>query len=231
METTRENKSQSQSQGWRDVLAGEKEKPYFQHILGFLKQARVEGKTIYPAQENIFNALKFTDFSDVKVVILGQDPYHGPRQAHGLCFSVQPGVPAPPSLQNIFQEIHDDLALPIPNHGCLEAWARQGVLLLNTVLTVFAHQAHSHANIGWERFTDRVIQLLNDKQEGLIFMLWGSQAQRKLEMIDPTRHYILKSSHPSPLSAYRGFLGCRHFSKANALLQKMNKTEIDWQSR
>jgi uracil-DNA glycosylase len=213
---------------WEAALQGEREQPYFQSALNFVKQERSHGKVIYPAQADIFNALKFTPFDQVKVVILGQDPYHGPNQAHGLCFSVKPGVPAPPSLQNIFKELHNDLGVPIPKQGNLEKWARQGVLLLNTSLTVEASKPQSHANIGWEKFTDKVIQTLNDKKQGLIFLLWGSPAQKKGHMIDLTKHYILKAPHPSPLSAHRGFLGCKHFSKVNELLNKMGKEIIDW---
>lgn len=213
---------------WETVLHGEKQQPYFQAALNFVKQERAKGKIIYPAQADIFNAFKYTPFEQVKVVIIGQDPYHGPNQAHGLCFSVKPGVAAPPSLQNIFKELHSDLNIPIPNHGCLEAWAKQGVLLLNTSLTVEAGKPQSHANIGWEQFTDKVIKILNEESKGLIFILWGSPAQRKGQIIDPTRHHILKAPHPSPLSASRGFFGCKHFSKTNELLQKMGKTEINW---
>lgn len=213
---------------WQSVLAGEKQKTYFLNILDFLKTQQALGKKIYPKSADIFNAFKYTPFADIKVVIIGQDPYHGPNQAHGLCFSVLPGVTPPPSLQNIFKELHDDLHIPIPKHGCLEKWAKQGVLLLNTVLTVEAGKAHSHAQIGWQIFTDKVIQILNDQCQGLIFLLWGSPAQQKGRMIDPSRHYILKTVHPSPLSAHRGFFGCRHFSKTNQLLRQLGKTEIDW---
>lgn len=216
-------------QTWHDVLGEEKHADYFNRALTFVKKERQQGKTIYPKQNEIFNALKLTPFDQVKVVILGQDPYHGPNQAHGLCFSVRRGVSPPPSLKNIFQEIHNDLGIPFPQHGCLEKWAKQGVLLLNAVLTVEAGKAHSHANIGWEHFTDRVIECLNEYREGLVFLLWGSQAQRKGRMIDPTRHYVLKAAHPSPLSAQRGFFGCRHFSKTNRLLTEMGRTPIDWQ--
>lgn len=213
---------------WEDVLKGEKEQPYFQAALNFVKQARNEGKIIYPAPGDIFNAFKLTSFAAVKVVIIGQDPYHGPNQAHGLCFSVKPTVPPPPSLQNIFTELNHDLGIPIPKQGCLEHWAQQGVLLLNASLTVEAGKPQSHANIGWEKFTDKVIQILNEKKQGLIFILWGAPAQRKAQIVDPTRHYILKAPHPSPLSAHRGFFGCKHFSKTNALLKQMGKPEIDW---
>lgn len=213
---------------WQTFLSAEKTQPYFLQILDFIKSEQAAGKKIYPPSNGAFNAFKYTAFADVKVVIIGQDPYHGPRQAHGLCFSVQPGIAPPPSLLNIFKELHSDLGLPIPKHGCLESWAKQGVLLLNSVLSVEAGKPQSHANIGWERFTDKVISVLNEEKDGLIFLLWGSPAQRKGEKIDPNKHYILKAPHPSPLSAHRGFLGCKHFSKTNALLRQMNKSEINW---
>jgi uracil-DNA glycosylase len=216
------------TKGWADVLAAEKNKPYFNAILDFIKEQRRQGKIIYPAQQNIFNALKFTPYEKVKVVILGQDPYHGPNQAHGLCFSVKPGVPPPPSLQNIFLELHNDLGIPIPAHGCLEKWAEQGVLLLNTVLTVEGGKAQSHANIGWQQFTDKVIASLNEHPKGIVFLLWGSHAQNKIDLIDTSKHHILCAPHPSPLSAHRGFIGCKHFSKTNELLQQMGRTPIDW---
>jgi len=213
---------------WETALKNEKQQAYFQGALNFVKQERANGKIIYPPQPDIFNALKFTPLEQVKVVIIGQDPYHGPNQAHGLSFSVRPGIPQPPSLKNMLKEIHDDLGIPIPKHGCLEKWAKQGVLLLNASLTVEASKPQSHANIGWEKFTDKIIKVLNDEREGLIFLLWGSPAQRKGAIIDPKRHHILKTVHPSPLSAHRGFFGCKHFSKANALLKQMGKQEIDW---
>lgn len=213
---------------WQNLLAPEKQQPYFLKILEFLKQERAKGKTIYPTSSDVFNAFKYTPFSEIKVVILGQDPYHGRGQAHGLCFSVLPGIAPPPSLQNIFKELYEDLKVPIPHHGCLEKWAKQGVMLLNTVLTVEESKPQSHAGIGWETFTDKVISLLNEHQNGLIFLLWGAPAQRKSNMIDMTRHHCLKASHPSPLSAHRGFLGCRHFSKTNSLLRQSGKQEIDW---
>lgn len=213
---------------WQDVLGEEKKKPYFQQVLAFVREEQLKGKRIYPASADIFNAFKYTPFPDLKVVILGQDPYHGAGQAHGLCFSVQRGVTPPPSLKNIFKELQDDVGLPIPTHGNLEKWAKQGVLLLNTVLTVEAGQPQSHANRGWETFTDHVISTINTEKEGVIFLLWGSPAQRKSSMINPQKHPILATTHPSPLSAHRGFMGCRHFSKTNALLKKMGKEEIDW---
>ena len=213
---------------WTAALSDEKQKPYFREIIDTINKEKKAGKTIFPKNADIFNAFKLTPFDQVKIVIIGQDPYHGPGQAHGLCFSVQHGVAPPPSLQNIFKELHDDIGIPIPKHGCLKKWAKQGVLLLNATLTVEARQPQSHAHIGWEQFTNHVIQLLNDERENLIFLLWGSQAQKKGQIIDPTKHYILKSTHPSPLSAHRGFLGCRHFSKTNELLRKTGKPEIDW---
>ncbi|WP_267256700.1 uracil-DNA glycosylase [Coxiella endosymbiont of Ornithodoros maritimus] len=218
----------AETQTWQTVLGEEKEEPYFQETLDFVKKERKAGKIIYPPQKDIFNALKLTPYEAVKVVILGQDPYHAPNQAHGLAFSVRPGVPAPPSLQNIFKELHADLGVPIPSHGFLEKWAKQGVLLLNAALTVEAGKPQSNANIGWHRFTDKVIQSLNDHPEGIVFLLWGFYAQKKSQLITNLRHRILKAPHPSPLSTARGFLGCRHFSKANQLLHEMGRVEIDW---
>ncbi len=213
---------------WNDVLKGEREKAYFASMLNFVEHERATGKTIYPANSDIFNALTFTSFAQVKVVIVGQDPYHGPNQAYGMCFSVRPGVPAPPSLVNIFKEVATDIKAPIPNHGCLEKWARQGVLLLNAVLTVEAGKPESHRGIGWEHFTDRLIKELNDRTSGLVFLLWGANAQEKGAQIDPLKHHILKAAHPSPFSAYRGFFGCKHFSKTNEILVKQGLTAIDW---
>lgn len=214
---------------WKDVIGVEKEQPYFQHILAQVQQARNSGKTVYPPQNEIFTAFKLTEFEQVKVVILGQDPYHGPNQAHGLSFSVKPGVPAPPSLVNIYKELSQDIAgFQIPNHGYLVSWAEQGVLMLNTVLTVEQGQAHSHANFGWETFTDRVISALNEQRENIVFLLWGSHAQKKGQFIDRQKHCILTAVHPSPLSAHRGFFGCRHFSQANAYLRSKGLSEIDW---
>lgn len=214
---------------WSTYLAKEKKKPYFLEIIAFLEKEKAQRKMIYPPQKDIFNAIKLTPYDAVKVVIIGQDPYHGPNQAHGLCFSVQKGCRPPPSLQNIFKELSADLNIPIPEHGCLEGWAKQGVLLLNTVLTVEASKAHSHAKIGWETFTDKIIETLNAHPKGIVFLLWGSHAQRKAEHIDTQKHRILTAAHPSPLSAHRGFLGCRHFSKANQLLKALGRTPIDWQ--
>lgn len=213
---------------WQDVLGAEKEKPYFRELLAFVEQERRAGKEIYPPNKNVFQALASTPFQKVKAVIIGQDPYHGPGQAHGLCFSVKPGVPPPPSLVNIFKELHDDLKIPIPNHGCLTSWAEQGVLLLNAVLTVERGQPQSHANRGWERFTDAVVNALNQYHSGLVFMLWGSPAQKKCLGIDFHRHHLLKAPHPSPLSAHRGFLGCKHFSQCNQLLSAQGKAPIQW---
>ncbi|MCH9770381.1 MAG: uracil-DNA glycosylase [Gammaproteobacteria bacterium] len=213
---------------WKDMLKEEKNKDYFKSILNFVSNARTKGKSIYPPQKDIFNALKYTPFETVKVVIIGQDPYHGPNQAHGLSFSVKPNVPPPPSLKNMFKELHSDLNIPISKHGCLEKWAKQGVLLLNAVLTVEAGQPQSHANIGWQRFTDKVIESLNYHPEGIVYLLWGAQAQRKGATINPIKHQILRAPHPSPLSAHRGFLGCKHFSKANELLIKLGREPIDW---
>ena len=219
-----------QTQTWHDVLGEEKTQPYFQQILLNVRQDRASGHVIYPPSADVFNAFKLTEFADVKVVILGQDPYHNVNQAHGLSFSVRHGVVVPPSLINIYKELANDIPNFIPpEHGCLTSWAQQGVLLLNTVLTVRAHQAHSHANLGWEIFTDRVIEQINAHRQHVVFMLWGGPAQRKGAMIDCQRHLVLKAPHPSPLSAYRGFFGCRHFSQANAYLQAHGQTPIDWQ--
>lgn len=214
---------------WHDVLADEKEKPYFKETLQAVAQQRAAGVTVYPPQKDVFNAFKLTKLGDIKVVILGQDPYHGPNQAHGLAFSVLPGVAIPPSLLNMYKELEQDIdGFQRPQHGFLESWATQGVMLLNTVLTVEAGKAHSHARLGWETFTDRVIDAINTHREGVIFLLWGSHAQKKGSIIDAQRHHVLKAPHPSPLSAHRGFLGCRHFSQTNALLSKAGETPIDW---
>lgn len=213
---------------WQSVLADEKEKEYFKSILAFLKKERAAGKKIYPPQKDIFNALKLTPYENVKVVIIGQDPYHNPGQAHGLAFSVRPGIEPPPSLKNIFQELHSDLGIPYPQHGCLEKWAQQGVLLLNAVLTVEENKPQSHANLGWQQFTDRVIESLNSHPKSIVFLLWGSHAQKKAHNINIKKHYILTAPHPSPLSANRGFFGCQHFSKANSILHKLGRSEIDW---
>ena len=214
---------------WDELLKEEFEKQYYLDIRSFLKKEYFS-KTIYPHMNDIFNALKFTAYEDVKVVILGQDPYHGPNQAHGLAFSVKPGVATPPSLLNIYKELGTDIAgFQMPNHGYLVKWAEQGVLLLNTVLTVERGLAHSHANLGWEAFTDRVIAAVNTHRQNVVFLLWGSHAQKKGQFIDRTRHLVLTAAHPSPLSAYRGFFGCRHFSHTNAYLRQHDMSEIDWQ--
>jgi uracil-DNA glycosylase len=221
---------------WRDLLRDEREKPYFKELLAFVEHERAAGKIVYPKNSDVFNALASTPFERVEVVIIGQDPYHGPNQAHGLSFSVQRPVPPPPSLINIFAELQRDLHLwdnlpgQRPSHGCLESWAQQGVLLLNAVLTVEAGKPGSHANKGWERFTDCVIRQLNDKRDGLVFLLWGSYAQKKGAFVDRSRHLVLEAPHPSPLSAYRGFIGCGHFSKANEYLRARGKGEISWGS-
>lgn len=211
-----------------NYLGGEFDKPYMKELRAFLVAEKKAGKTIYPPANLWFNALNSTPFDQVKVVILGQDPYHGPGQAHGLCFSVLPGQKFPPSLNNIFKEIQDDLGIEPPNHGCLQHWAEQGVLLLNATLTVEKNQAGSHQGKGWEEFTDQVIDHLNREREGLVFILWGSYAQKKGRYIDPKRHLVLKSPHPSPLSSYRGFFGCKHFSKTNEYLRAQGQPEIDW---
>lgn len=213
---------------WLEQIGDEFDKPYMKALKAFLLTEKKQGKIIYPVGKNIFNALNSTPFDKVRVVILGQDPYHGPGQAHGLCFSVLPGVAHPPSLQNIFKEIKQELGLPIPAHGCLQYWAEQGVLLLNATLTVEQGLAGSHQGKGWEEFTDVIIRCLNEKREGLVFMLWGSYAQKKGAFIHPSRHTILKSPHPSPLSAHRGFLGNGHFVAANAALRARGMAEIDW---
>lgn len=210
------------------MLRDEFRQPYMQALREFLASEKQKGRIIYPPGPLIFNALDSTPFEQVKVVILGQDPYHGPGQAHGLCFSVNPGVALPPSLQNIFKELEADLGIASPGHGCLASWAAQGVLLLNAVLTVEAGKAASHEGKGWERFTDRVVEVLNQGRENLVFLLWGSYAQRKGALIDRNRHLVLASPHPSPLSASRGFFGNRHFSRANAYLRNTGEGEIDW---
>lgn len=214
--------------GWKAALNEEFAQPYMRELGEFLRSEKANGKEIYPPGPLIFNALDSTPLDQVKVVIIGQDPHHGPGQAHGLCFSVQPGVPAPPSLQNIFKELKRDLNLPIPGHGCLQHWAEQGVLLLNTSLTVERGQAGSHANAGWQRFTDRIIQVVSERRPHLVFLLWGAHAQSKERLIDPTKHLILRSPHPSPLSAHRGFIGNGHFSRANRYLEQHGMAPIDW---
>ena len=213
---------------WEKALQGEFRKPYYRKLFETVGR-EYRTAAVYPPADDIFNAFHLTPLSDVKVVILGQDPYHEPGQAHGLSFSVMPGVEIPPSLVNIYQELHDDLGCKIPNNGCLTKWARQGVLLLNTVLTVRAHRAFSHKDIGWQEFTDAAIRVLAGQDRPLVFILWGRPAQQKASMITNPRHLILKSPHPSPLSAYRGFFGSRPFSKTNAYLEANGLTPIDWQ--
>ena len=214
---------------WLQYLENEFSQDYMLSLKNFLQQEKKQGKQIYPPGELIFNALNSTPMDKVKVVILGQDPYHGPGQAHGLCFSVLPGVQIPPSLKNIYKELKADLGIEPASHGYLQSWAEQGVLLLNAVLTVERFKAGSHQGKGWETFTDKVVEVLNDQREGLVFLLWGSYAQKKGQIIDRNRHHVLQSTHPSPLSAHRGFLGCKHFSQANAYLDKNDAGEIVWE--
>lgn len=213
---------------WDERLKDEFSSEYYLALREFLKK-EYSTKTVYPSAYDIFNSIKKVDYDDVSVVILGQDPYHEPGQAHGLSFSVMPGVEAPPSLKNIYQELKTDLNCYIPNNGCLNSWAEQGVLLLNAVLTVRRGEANSHKGMGWEILTDKIISLLNEREKPMVFLLWGSQAQAKTELLTNPRHLVLKAPHPSPLSAYRGFFGCRHFSRANAFLEKNNMKPIDWQ--
>lgn len=213
---------------WKEALAPEFKKPYYKKLYQFVRE-EYQTKSIYPGAEDIFNAFHFTPLHDVKVVILGQDPYHGPGQAHGLCFSVKPDVGIPPSLVNIYQELHDDLGCYIPDNGYLEKWARQGIMLLNTVLTVRAHQANSHRGMGWEEFTDAAIRILADEQRPMVFILWGAPAQKKRSMIYNPQHLVLEAPHPSPLSAYRGFFGSKPFSQTNAFLEGHGIPPIDWQ--
>lgn len=213
---------------WDELLKLEFGKEYYLKLRQFLIE-EYNNKTIYPDKHDLFNALKLTSYENVKVVILGQDPYHGPNQAHGLSFSVQPNVQIPPSLLNIYKELKDDLGCFIPNNGYLVPWADQGVLLLNTVLTVRAGEANSHRNKGWEKFTDKIISLLNERQEPIIFLLWGNNAKEKGKLIINKQHYILTTVHPSPLSANRGFFGCKHFSKTNEILKSLGQDEVNWQ--
>ena len=215
------------AEDWRAVLADEFQKPYFAELADFVR-AEYASRRIYPRGSNIFRAFDKCPFDGLKVVIIGQDPYHGPGQANGLCFSVADGIPFPPSLQNIFKEVHSDTGAPIPASGNLDRWAEQGVLLLNSVLTVRAHQAASHAGRGWEQFTDAVVRTISARHDGIVYMLWGSYAQRKGAIADPARNCILKAVHPSPLSVYRGFFGCRHFTRANEYLAGIGKTPIEW---
>ena len=213
---------------WKARVGARFETPELQRLAAFLRAEKQAGKAIYPPGPRIFAALDATPFDAVKVVILGQDPYHGPGQAHGLCFSVLPGVAVPPSLENIFKELERDLGIPVPDHGCLLPWARQGVLLLNSVLTVERGTPGSHQGKGWEGFTDACIEALDREREGLVFLLWGSYAQKKGAFIDTSKHLVLKGVHPSPLSAHRGFFGSKHFSKINAYLKERGQTPIDW---
>ncbi|MCZ6830772.1 MAG: uracil-DNA glycosylase [Gammaproteobacteria bacterium] len=215
--------------GWLEQLRGQFSQHYMQQLSGFLRAEKRAGKVIYPPGGEMFNAFNRTPLGAVKVVILGQDPYHGPGQAHGLCFSVVPGVALPPSLVNIYKEIEQDLGVSMPAHGCLNHWAQQGVLLLNSVLSVERANAASHQGRGWERFTDSAIEVVNRQCEGVVFMLWGAYAQRKGAIIDEQRHCVLRAPHPSPLSAHRGFFGCKHFSRANAYLQSRQLGPVDWQ--
>jgi uracil-DNA glycosylase len=215
-------------ESWKAPLLPEFKSDYMASLKSFLVAEKAAGKTIYPKGAEWFRALDLTPLDKVRVVILGQDPYHGPGQAHGLCFSVKPGVRPPPSLLNIYKELESDLGLPRPGHGFLESWAKQGVLLLNSVLTVEMAKAASHQGRGWERFTDAVIRLVNDRPDPVAFMLWGAYAQKKAAFADSSRHLVLKAAHPSPLSAHSGFLGCQHFSKANAFLMAHGQESIDW---
>ena len=214
--------------GWKEYLADEFSQPYMQALAEFLAAEESAGKVLFPDSAHCFNALNSTPLHEVRVVILGQDPYHGPGQAHGLCFSVRPDVPPPPSLVNMFKEIQSDLGIAPPDHGCLQPWAEQGVLLLNSVLTVVQGEAGVHQGKGWETFTDRVIETVNREREGVVFLLWGSYARKKGQHIDRNRHLVLEGPHPSPLSAYRGFFGCKHFSRANEWLREQGKEPVDW---
>lgn len=212
---------------WDKVLEGEFEKEYYQELRKFLIQ-EYKTQVVYPGMHDIFNALKFTPYEEVKAVIIGQDPYHQPGQAHGLCFSVKPPVPAPPSLVNIYKELEDDLGFPVPSHGCLESWAKNGVLLLNTSLTVRQGHPNSHKGMGWEILTDRIIEKLNEREKPMVFILWGNNAKAKESLITNNHHLILKGAHPSPLGAYKGFWGGKYFSRTNAFLQQFGIEPVDW---
>ena len=214
---------------WRKELDGEFDCEYLRALQAFLTEQKAQDKVMYPPEEQVFNALNSTAFEAVKVIIIGQDPYHGDGQAHGLCFSVPQGVPIPPSLGNIFKELNDDVGCSVPEHGCLQAWAAQGVLLLNSILTVEREQAASHAGQGWEQFTDQIIERLSTEREGLVFVLWGNYAQKKGQCIDEKKHLVIQSVHPSPLSAYRGFFGSKPFSTINSYLKAKGRATIDWQ--
>lgn len=219
----------SSSQTWQSILQQQESEDYFQQIRAFVEQERDSGKLIYPPQEQVFSAFEMTPFDAVRVVILGQDPYHGANQAHGLAFSVLPGVKIPPSLRNMYKELAEDIeGFEAPTHGYLKSWAEQGVLMLNTVLTVEEGKAHSHAKCGWETFTDHIIEQLNQRFEPIVFLLWGAHAQKKGQSIDSNKHFVLNAPHPSPLSARRGFFGCQHFSQTNELLKSQNLPVIDW---
>ena len=214
---------------WKDILGEEKEKEYFKNILSFIENERKQGKIIYPPNKDMFNAFSYTPFDKLKVVLIGQDPYHGPNQAHGLSFSVKEGIAFPPSLQNIFKELHDDIGCDIPKSGNLTKWATQGVLLLNSVLTVRKNQPNSHQGKGWEQITSKIIDLLNKREDPVIFLLWGSSAKKIGANIDRSKHYVLTAVHPSPMSANQGgWFGCKHFSKTNEILKSLGKTPIDW---
>ncbi|MCH2159883.1 MAG: uracil-DNA glycosylase [Oleiphilaceae bacterium] len=221
-------KEEDLSASWKTIIGEQFTLPYMRELDSFLDSELAVGKTIYPPSDLLFSALNATDFEDVRVIILGQDPYHGPNQAHGLSFSVQPGVKIPPSLMNIYKELETDIGCPIPMHGYLQEWAEQGVLLLNAVLTVEQANANAHQGKGWEQFTDAIIRKLNDERENLVFILWGSYAQKKGQFIDTSKHCVLTSVHPSPLSAHRGFLGSQPFSKANRYLEENGVYQIDW---
>ncbi|WP_341665253.1 uracil-DNA glycosylase [Vibrio sp.] len=219
----------SQRLVWHDVIGAEKQQDYFQQTLNFVESERALGKTVFPPAKDVFSAFRSTEFGDVKVVILGQDPHHVTKHGLGFFCSVLPGIKPPPSLVNMYKELSQDIeGFEIPTHGYLQSWAEQGVLLLNTVLTVEQGKAHSHAKTGWETFTDRVIESINRHQSGVVFLLWGSHAQKKGRFVDRERHYVLSAPHPSPLSAHRGFFGCQHFSQTNQILQSLGKSSIDW---
>ena len=213
---------------WKDILSDEFDKPYFEKLNEFLKGEYKEHE-VFPKRDDIFTALNHTSFKDTKILLLGQDPYHNDGQAHGLAFSVLPGIKTPPSLKNMYKELNAEYGCFIPDNGYLMDWADQGVLLLNTALTVRAHEANSHSKKGWEKFTDRIIEVLNEREDPVVFILWGNNAKKKVKLINTDRHYVLEGTHPSPLSANRGFFGCDHFKKANEILKSIGKTEIDWQ--
>ena len=215
-------------ESWHEQLNGEISKPYFQKLTQFVDNER-ENDTVFPPEDDVFNALRLTPYEKVNVLLLGQDPYHDDNQAHGLCFSVRPGIKPPPSLVNMYKELRDDVGFRIPNNGYLVPWAQQGILMLNAVLTVRAHTPNSHKNHGWEKFTDSVITTVNEKRDPVVFVLWGGYAQKKLNLIDTTRHVVIQSAHPSPLSARNGFFGSKPFSKINEALRSAGKPEIDWQ--